>query len=169
MHIPETGFAVIYILLLEKPVCTMLHIFILNLRRWTEQGNSRHPAQSPRSPDTTKIRRSRRPPMENFKESLAQGVSHFPLPNISAYFLLFPFMNMWVQNLASQLIWSLPNVNIGCPPFPVSVNLALVFGLSLPKILSLTFPFSHFLLVLYYPLFSKFPMKSSWQHQQTAL
>lgn len=56
MHIPETGFEVIYTLLLEKPIYTKLQILILNMKRWIEQGNSLHPAQSSRSPDTIKVR-----------------------------------------------------------------------------------------------------------------
>lgn len=52
----------------------------------------------------SKFGRSGRLPMENFKESLTKGVPHFRLPNISTYFLLFPFINMWIQSIASWLI-----------------------------------------------------------------
>lgn len=44
----------------------------------------------------SKVGRSERLPMEDFKESLTKEVPYFPLPNISAYFLLFPFINTWI-------------------------------------------------------------------------
>lgn len=45
---------------------------------------------------TPKTGRSGRLPMEIFKENLTKGVPCFPLPNISGYFLLFTFINVWI-------------------------------------------------------------------------